>query len=188
MHSVNYADTKDWLRSSKVYFVACEHVHIDLIETPFSAISLQARHVLADMNFLGNWNFCQHFVRKQYSRESVNCGMFLLYRWLMLAATHPDADPSGKVKAVLARHFDVECLERLPFIHARNTGRIGPEVGRYASVCPLAVVDGDGHEQVEQEEIEAEAQHVVAARLPSRPNSNPQCIVYFRLKRKTMLR
>jgi hypothetical protein len=164
--SVNYAETMNWLWSSKAHFLLSEFVYIQLLKDAFSPMSLKARQVLANTNFLGNWNFSQCFVRQHYSEENAKCSMFLLYRWLMLAATHPDADPSGKIKAVLAKHFDLECLERLPNMRARTYDGGWPNDGRFVW---FSISDNAEQEGFETEIKEEEARRVVAARLPSGP-------------------
>jgi hypothetical protein len=93
--------------------------------------------------------------------------MFLLYRWLMLAATHPDADPSGKIKAVLAKHFDLECLERLPNMRARTYDWGWPKDGRFVS---FSISDNAEHEEFETDiKGGRSAARGTAARLPSGP-------------------
>jgi hypothetical protein len=54
LYSVNYAATMNWFRSSKAHFLISEFGYIQLLEDAFSPMSLKARQVLANTNFLGN--------------------------------------------------------------------------------------------------------------------------------------
>ncbi|KAF2027086.1 hypothetical protein EK21DRAFT_115204 [Setomelanomma holmii] len=107
----NLGDEEIWRRSSEDYLLECERAHIALLESPFSRNPLQC------------------FVQVQYAKQEDE--MFLYYRWLMLAATHPDADPSGMIKVILSKHFDLECLERLLFLPARYRGIWDEQIGWY---------------------------------------------------------
>jgi hypothetical protein len=97
----------------------CERIHACLVESPFSPFSLKVRQVLSESNYLGNSLLISSVVL-----PNINAGhphtTFLMFRWVMLAATHPDADPTGKVRSALSKAFDLVCLERLPHLCSRH--------------------------------------------------------------------
>jgi hypothetical protein len=97
----------------------CERVHACLIESPFSPYPLKVRQVLSASNYLGNTLLISLMVLP-YINASPQHLAFLMFRWVMLAATHPDADPAGKVRSALSKAFDLGCLDRLPHLCSRH--------------------------------------------------------------------
>ncbi|EAT79196.1 hypothetical protein HBI56_162980 [Parastagonospora nodorum] len=97
----------------------CERIHACLIESPFSPFPLKVRQALSESNYLGNSVLISSMVL-----PNINAGhphtLFLMFRWVMLAATHPDADPTGNVRSALSKVFDLGCLERLPYLCSRH--------------------------------------------------------------------
>jgi len=84
------------LRSQEEFIIEAEQAWVGRLESPFSPQSLRVRRILAKSNFLGLWNFLQHFVKPNLGQSN---GFLLGYRWMMPAACHPDVDPSGRLKA-----------------------------------------------------------------------------------------
>jgi hypothetical protein len=76
---------------------------------------------LAGSNFLGNWNFFHHFVlpNTQAQAPSQSTAFFYVYRWILLAATHGDVDPSGGLKAVLGECIDISSLDCIAPLSSR---------------------------------------------------------------------
>lgn len=95
-----------------------ERVHINLIQSPFSPYSLRARQALSGINYIGSWNLIENLVLpkidQQCSELGVDNRVFLIFRWILLAATHPDIDATDTLKQVLATTFDMSCLDTIP--------------------------------------------------------------------------
>jgi hypothetical protein len=68
----------------------------------------------------------QYFVHPRGKKLYGQGRTFLVWRWLMLAACHQDADPSGKIRTVLASRFDLGCLDKIPYRCHRGTYNIWP--------------------------------------------------------------
>lgn len=104
------------------YLLDCESRHAELLESPFSPYPLHVREVVSRTNYLGNWKLLENMVLPYIIahlptptiHEHESLIMFFTYRWIMLAATHHDADPSGHIKAILATKFNLECLDQVP--------------------------------------------------------------------------
>jgi len=101
------------------YTFGCERVHACLIESPFSPYPLKVRQVLSASNYLGNSLLIRAMVLPNINVSALHL-TFLMFRWVMLAATHPDADPTGKVRSALSKAFDLGCLDRLPHLCSRH--------------------------------------------------------------------
>jgi hypothetical protein len=117
-----------WTNSWNEYILCAQRLHADFVESPFSPHPLPARRAIAsEMNYLGNFNFVQHFLRPNIEAgiptsvdKTAGVLAFVMYRWLMLTATHPDADPSGDIKKILEKHLDLDCLDNLPYLPSRQ--------------------------------------------------------------------
>jgi len=90
------------VRSLEALITESERLHICLVESPFSSYSQRVRHALAETNYLGNWMIIESMVLSALGPVE-SLWMFFTYRWIMRAATHPDADLSGNVKRALSK-------------------------------------------------------------------------------------
>jgi hypothetical protein len=92
--------------------IAAECSWHDQLASPLSSMSIRVRRVLAECNFLGNWDFIHHFILPNLRDPYTD--YFFVYRFTLAAACHPEVDPSGNLKNVLGKHFNLSSLEHPP--------------------------------------------------------------------------
>ncbi|KAF1951318.1 hypothetical protein CC80DRAFT_553440 [Byssothecium circinans] len=98
----------------------CIHGFQSRIEDPAASESLHVRQLFANAGIISSWEFMFHFVLPTLVRSTPRPELtrlgFYIYRWVLRAATHPDVDPSGRIKDALARMFNLDPLsDDLPF-------------------------------------------------------------------------
>ncbi|KAF2251650.1 hypothetical protein BU26DRAFT_589875 [Trematosphaeria pertusa] len=80
-----------------------------MVENPNSSVPLHIRWALSKLQFQGNWQWMIRFVLptilRFQQREHIE---FFVYQWVMRAALHPDIDPTGKVRDILGKTFNLE--------------------------------------------------------------------------------
>lgn len=94
-----------------------EDTWMGVLLSPISPLPPRARRKLMETNFLGNWNFMNHFVHENLY-ENGHTTFFYMYRWIMAAACHPNVDPAGQLEAHLSTKFSLSYLQDIPSPHS----------------------------------------------------------------------
>jgi hypothetical protein len=107
--SFSHNHARKWSVPREEYILESERLHVCLVESPFSPYPLSVRQVLAESNYLGNWMLLEHMVLPGLDAPEDHWA-YSTFRWIMRAATHTVADPTGNIKRILGKSFDLSCL------------------------------------------------------------------------------
>ncbi|KAF2646484.1 hypothetical protein P280DRAFT_525296 [Massarina eburnea CBS 473.64] len=111
-----------------------------MVENPNAEEPAHIRFLLSELEITGNFQFVYRFVLPtmfgERDSKMLHCVEFYIFRWVLRAATHADHDPTGKIRQILGRTFNLDALNDLPiFIPGRRAYRIRqlvPNIGDLA--------------------------------------------------------